>query len=326
MRFDCVILNPPYSDSVGGGKGGATEVYTYFIDESIKLSKNLVVPIIPAKWYVNARGSNVENFRNKFLTCKKIKEIHDYSNEKDVFPDIDLRGGICYFLYSKLYNSSLCKYVSDGKLYERELNGKLNIFIRDVNLQNLIYSLPQDSSFSDIVSVTAPYGLLTDVFDDFDKYNLPEMKSVRDDLNCCKVYGSFKRVMYCSKDYPLPRKDSSYDKYKVFIPWADSCMDFKKLNLKAFIGEPYELCTETYLSIGCFDTYKEAESCISYINTKFFHALISAKKVNQHMSRDVYSFVPLVDFSHLWSDEELFDMFSISEELKNYILTNFHII
>ena len=325
MKFDCVVLNPPYSESVGGGKGGATETYTSFIEEAIKLSKEFVVPIIPAKWYVNARGSNVENFRKKFLTCKKIKEMHDYSNEKDVFPNIDLRGGVCYFLYSKSYNLSLCNHVLDGVSYKRELNNRYNIFIRDINLERLVNSLHSDSSFTNIVSVTAPFGFLTDVFDNFDKYELPEMSNVQDELNCCRVFGSFKRVMYCSKEYPIPRLDSSFDKYKIFIAWADSCMDFKKLNLKPFIGKPFDMCTETYLTIGSFDTLEEAESCISYISTKFFHALVSAKKVNQHMSRDVYSLIPIVPFDRIWTDDELFRLFSIDSDLQSYINLNFHI-
>lgn len=321
MKFDCVILNPPYSNSVGGANGGATELYSPFINIAYTLSKDLVVPIIPAKWYVNARGSGINDFRKDFLTCKNIKEIHDFENEKDIFPEIDLRGGICYYLYKKGYNSSICDFYSNSIMRKRDLS-RNNILIRNELFEKLVESVDKKTSLTSIVSVTAPFGLITDVFDDFSKYELPSMCEVGY-ADCVTVYGSLGRKMYCNKDYPFPTKCDNLAKYKIFIPCADSGMDFTRLKLKPFIGKPYEACTGTYLTIGSFNKLVEAESCLSYINTKLVHALIFARKVNQHMSRDIYSFVPLVDFNKIYTDLYLKDLWGIPDtvfsDIMNYI-------
>ena len=51
---------------------------------------------------------------------------------------------------------------------------------------------------------------------------------------------------------------------------------------------------------------QECENIITYIKTCFFRYMVSIKKKTQDASRDVYQFVPLQDFSHLWTDEVLY--------------------
>ena len=38
------------------------------------------------------------------------------------------------------------------------------------------------------------------------------------------------------------------------------------------------------------------------------------KKVTQDTTKDVYSFVPLQDFSHPWTDEMLYKKYGLSDE------------
>lgn len=66
---------------------------------------------------------------------------------------------------------------------------------------------------------------------------------------------------------------------------------------KPIIGEPGEGCTQTFITIGNFDTREEAENCLKYLKTKFCRAMLSTKKCTQHNAPQTWSNVPLQDFT-----------------------------
>lgn len=53
---------------------------------------------------------------------------------------------------------------------------------------------------------------------------------------------------------------------------------------------------------------------MSYIGTKFFHFMLTLKKNTMMAPKTVYSFVPLQDFSHPWTDEMLYKKYGLSDE------------
>ncbi|MDY3141288.1 MAG: restriction endonuclease, partial [Parabacteroides sp.] len=81
-------------------------------------------------------------------------------------------------------------------------------------------------------------------------------------------------------------------------------------------GEPNSVCSYTYICIGYAQHYTKVEcmNIISYIETKFFRYLVSIKKKTQDASREVYQFVPLLDFSHPWTDEMLYEKYGLDEK------------
>lgn len=62
------------------------------------------------------------------------------------------------------------------------------------------------------------------------------------------------------------------------------------------IGDPYTICTETFLAIGSFASKEECENVIKYALSKFFRFMVGIRK-NKNMTRDTYKFVPLQDFT-----------------------------
>jgi site-specific DNA-methyltransferase (adenine-specific) len=66
--------------------------------------------------------------------------------------------------------------------------------------------------------------------------------------------------------------------------------------------------------IGPFDDKQTAENVMSYIRTRFFRFMVLLKKNTQHATRNVYSFVPMQDFSKPWTDEELYAKYGLNEE------------
>lgn len=84
--------------------------------------------------------------------------------------------------------------------------------------------------------------------------------------------------------------------------------------LNPLIVEPQSCCTETYLVVGTYSQRTEAENVVSYIQTKFFHALVSMMKITQNSMQGVYSLVPMQDFSKPWTDAELYAKYGLVED------------
>ena len=53
--------------------------------------------------------------------------------------------------------------------------------------------------------------------------------------------------------------------------------------------------------------------------TKFVRFLVLLRKNTQHATSKVYSFVPMQDFSKLWTDEELYQKYNLSQEEIDFI-------
>lgn len=85
------------------------------------------------------------------------------------------------------------------------------------------------------------------------------------------------------------------------------------------IAKPFELCTETFLQIGGFDSYQIAVNCLSYIKTKFFRALLFYNRHSLNISRESFNLIPLQDFSKPWTDEELYQKYDLSQEEIDFI-------
>ena len=113
----------------------------------------------------------------------------------------------------------------------------------------------------------------------------------------------------------------SVDMFKVFIAKAyGERGNFPYLVIgKPFIGQPQTCASETYLQIGPFNSEREANNVISYMNSKFFRFLVLLKKNTQNAAKSVYEFVPMQNFSEDWNDDKLYKKYNLSKEEINFI-------
>ena len=91
---------------------------------------------------------------------------------------------------------------------------------------------------------------------------------------------------------------------------------------KPVFAKPGELCTETFIVIGGFDSEEKMVNCWSYIKTKFFRALVGVKKNDQGAAQSVYQYVPMQDFSKPWTDNELYAKYGLTEDEIDFIENN----
>lgn len=120
-----------------------------------------------------------------------------------------------------------------------------------------------------------------------------------------------------------------YDYYKVFMSSGNSNGTFGEVLNSPFIGEPCVGNTETFISIGKFETPYESESVIKYIKTRFLRTLLGTLKTTQHLTPNEWANVPLQDFTpnsniH-WNksiddiDEELCGFYNLTQPEREFM-------
>lgn len=102
MQFDVIIGNPPYQMTGGAGGSSDSSIYHLFVQQAFKLEPRFVSMVVPSRWMAGGRG--MDEFRAEMLSSAKLAEIVDFPVSKDVFPGVEVKGGICYFLWDREHN------------------------------------------------------------------------------------------------------------------------------------------------------------------------------------------------------------------------------
>lgn len=316
MKFDVIIGNPPYQLSDGGSAGGAIPIYQKFVEQAKKLNPNFLLMIIPSRWFAGGRG--LEEFRKRMLNDQSISILVDFPKSRDCFQGVDIAGGVCYFLMER-NQSNTCKFssISQGVSITslRKLN-EFDIFIRDnigVDVIHKIQSI-EKKYMNTIVEPVSPFGLRSYTRGTEQPFN-----------NCLTLVSSAGKSFIKRSD--VKKGIEKIDKYKVCVGYlnpdragVNNAADGKSsVTTKIAIYSPGEVITETYIILGVFDTMQEAKNCASYIQTKLVRFLVLLTLSSMHITKLNFQFVPLVDFSKGWTDEELFHKYSLTDNEIDYI-------
>lgn len=312
MNFDVVIGNPPYQLETGGSGRQAKPIYNLFVEQAKALSPRFLTMIIPSRWF--AGGMGLDEFRTNMLNDRQITHLVDYIDAGDLFPEVDVPGGVCYFLWEKDHDGD-CKVKNIAKGIEYESTRPLNqfdTFVRHSAAVSILSKVmaQKEKSITEIVSSTRPFGLQTKDRPDGKgtirlvssggdgKINISRVTSGKDLVGKWKVLTS-----KTSHDH-----GGNPDK-----------QGMRRVLSRLEILEPNAVCTESYIVVGAFDSKEEAENCLSYLQTRFVRHLISILSFSQDITRERFRYVPLQDFTKPWTDKALYKKYKIDESEVQFI-------
>ena len=316
MKFDVIIGNPPYQLSDGGGReSGAISLYDKFILQAKKLNPRYLSMIVPARWYSGGKG--LDSFREQMITDKSMSILHDFPETSDCFPGLNIRGGVCYFLWEREYDGQ-CKVFNhkNGKIVSESTRllkeDGLKTFVRYNEAISILKKVMdfQEPTFSSRVSSRKPFGLESN----FKGYS--QNKNGTKSIKLYRVGG----IGYIDKS-KIIKNEHWAKKIKVLVSKASPGGDDypHKIISNPIVAMPDSVCTETYLVVNLLETENQAINLANYMTTYFFRFLMSLMKNTQNISKGIFEFVPVLNFNEAWDDEKLYLKYGITEKEQSFI-------
>ena len=342
-RFDFVIGNPAYqAETIGENDTYAPPVYHLFLEEAYKIG-DTVEMVHPARFLFNA-GSTPKQWNQKMLNDTHLKVLKYEAEANKVFPNTNINGGVAI-----TYRSANSTY------------GAIEVFAQFVELNTIrrkVVNAKDFRPFSNYVFSAYSYHLTESLYDDH-----PELKGKLSDGHdydlksnildlMPQVFSDAKRTdndiqilgrqentrvfKWVNKKYITG--PANWGKYKVFLAAADGAAGTIGKPIPARIigvpvnGEKWSGSTESFISIGSFETMIQAQNAIKYIQTRFARSLLSLLKITQHITPDKWLYVPQQDFTSSsdinWNtsianiDRQLYKKYGLSQEEIDFIETH----
>lgn len=310
MQFDVIIGNPPYQLSDASASSSASPIYQKFIDQAMALEPRYLTMVTPSRWFVGGKGLDV--FRSKMLADRRLRAIVDYIVDRDAFPNINVNGGINYFLWDR-DNEGECSIttIERGGIAAASIARSLDefdVFIRRNQAVTILRKVraEKEVSFATRVSPRKPFGLPTNYFG----------AASRTASKPIKLHSSG-AVTWVSRSQVVNKADW-IDRWKVLVGRATDGNENYPLPVwdqrGPFVAGPGEACTETYLVAALTNDRAEAERIVAYMRTVFFRFLVSLRKITQDNKAEVFSFVPDLPMDREWTDDALLKKYELSDD------------
>ena len=333
MKFDGVVGNPPYQIAVqGDNKNYSSPVYHLFLDTAFKIADKVSL-IHPARCLSNG-GDTPDEFNQRLLADKHFKVIRYYPKSQDLFPSSDIKGGIVISLRDVTKNFEPIETFFEFD----ELKSIHDKVVRDENFQ----------PFSEIVHTPVAYRLSEKFFSERPDL-IQKLQKSNDTALRTNIFERLQEILFDDKPndgqdyiqilgrlenrrvYKWLRRDyvtdeNLIDRVKIFLNEANGTGKFGEKLTPPFIVKAGVGCTQTFITVGAFDSEAEAQACISYIKSKFCRVMLGILKVTQHNPPATWAKVPLQDFTsagdidwHGDIDAQLYSKYKLSESEIKFI-------
>lgn len=325
MKFGAVVGNPPYQ--VEGASTRKAPIYHIFYDLAFVLAPKVTL-ITPGRFLYKA-GQTPSEWMDKILEDPHFKVVRYFQKTSDVFPSVDIKGGV------------VITYRDSNKNF-----GKIGFFSEFKELASILEKVKSHNEINicGIISSRGMYKFSDEMFKDF-----PQAKDIQgkgsglqitpnsfeqmpfvfketgNEKECYQILGrigSKREYRWIKKEYVQP--NDYLMTYNVFVPEANGTGAIGEVLSTPVIGVPVIGHTDTFLSIGKFADAQEASACLNYVKTKFARCLLGTLKATQHNPRDTWANVPLQDFTTSsdinWSasvadiDQQLYRKYGLSAD------------
>lgn len=297
MNLNFTIGNPPYQLTTEGTSD--EPIYPHFIDLGAILARRATL-ITPARYLFDA-GKTPKEWNEKILNDPHFKVILYKANSTEVFPNVDIKGGVAVIYHDqKTEFGKIGLYTAHDELSDiKERVMKTH----PASLSDLIYA-PESYKLTEQLHKENPwaidrlseghrYDITTNIFGKLKELFQEEPQEGY--VGLCGKDRTKRCIRYIKRKYI--EDHPNLDKYKVFVPKSNGSGAIGEVLSTPLIGEPLIGGTQTFISIGAFDSRSEAEACLKYIKTKFARTMLGILKVTQDNKRNTWRFVPLQDFT-----------------------------
>lgn len=330
MKFKAIVGNPPYQ--IEGESTRKTPIYNLFYDTAFELS-SLVTFITPGRFLFKA-GQTPMEWMEKMLSDTHFKVVDYFQKSSDVFPTVDIKGGVAIGLRNA------------NKEY-----GEIGFFSGYEELRSILKKVKsqKEQNICMLISSRGMYKFTEKMFDDF-----PQAKDIQgkgsglqitpnsfeqmpfifkengNNEECYQILGrigSKREYRWIKKEYV--QSNDYLDTYNVFVPEANGTGAIGEVLSTPVIGVPVIGHTDTFLSIGKFADAQEASACLNYVKTKFARCLLGTLKATQHNPRDTWANVPLQNFTAIsdidWNqsiadiDKQLYRKYKLDDDEIEFI-------
>jgi site-specific DNA-methyltransferase (adenine-specific) len=289
-------------------------IYNLFVERAKKLNPRYLSFVTPSRWM--AGGKYLDEFRTAMLNDTHISQLVDYPNSAEMFPSVDIKGGVNYFLWDAEHDGD-CEVtlVRNGEVIgpnTRKLN-EFDVFVRDRRAVDILHKVlaGQEATLTEIVSTRDPFGPA--LSSNFTGYTQERVKGWP------RLYmQGGDRNRWVDPDF-VTRNKELIDEWKVLVPKAGPGNSGGHVLPDMVLGrpvisEPHSVCTLTYLVVGPLPNETACESLSSYLRTRFARFLISLRKPGQDAARGVYAWVPQQTWDRVWTDEMLYKKYGITSD------------
>ena len=340
MKFDAVVGNPPYQENISDSKGNTSlsrQLFPVFIQNSILLNSKYLSLITPSRWFTaNAQDRSFIKLREFIKDNNHVSKIFNYPDNKLLFNNVEIAGGVNYFLFDKSNTSgnvefTECYYDSFNTSIRPLFEDDLDIIISMNQLVSVLHKVKNHKEFLPMTNIT--YG--RNAFGIIGKASvLNKITSENYFNNAVEVRCSYEQIRYIQKS-KITKNIELVDKWKVFTSKANGgagvLSDDTAVAIigKAYIGKPQSICTDSLIPIGSFNTEIEANNLQKYMASKFLRFMVGILKVSQNISQNVYQFAPIQDFTDKsdidWNksikeiDVQLYKKYDLSQDEIDFI-------
>lgn len=330
MKFDVIIGNPLYQSDTKDTSD--KPLYYLFVDVAYKLSSKVCL-ITPARFLFSA-GKTPKQWNRKMLNNKHISIALYRPKSADVFPDVELKGGVAVTYKDNDKNFGIIgaytPYVELNSILKKVINiGNFESLTSSIYLQNkfCLDVLYQDyPNYKDLIgSDGREKRLTTNIFESLDIF-----KKDRESDSQVEIVGLINNVRctrYIEIKYILEYQNLF--KYKVLLPKTNNTGQLGEILSSPIVVGPGIGYTQSFIAIGNFETVSEAANALKYIKTKFARTLLGTLKVTQDNNKGTWQNVPLQDFTENsdidWSksideiDEQLYEKYRFTDKEMTFI-------
>lgn len=299
MKFDVVVGNPPYDEA--GIKDGARgePVYHKFIQLTYEISDKSVL-ITPGRFLFNA-GQTPRSWNEQMLADEHLKVIHYEQASSKIFSNTSIKGGIVVTYHDKnkkfgAINTFTLFEELDSILLKVENFDEISLTSIVFGTSNYQYTEKILEDFPELIGKitksqikTNAFDKLTQIFFDKKPENGEEYIQLIGRQNNERIY------KWVRRDYVID--GTNLNKYKVILPNSNGTGAIGEVLSTPLIGEPLIGTTQTFITIGKFETLQESEFSLKYIKSKFTRTLLGVLKITQHNTPETWRKVPLQDFT-----------------------------